>query len=216
MTPKPPRTALWLIECFVPPATAEPAVGDLAEEFAARAGRSEPRARRWYWRQAILTIPQLMWMSVRLAPWSTAAFVMLALALAGAVDFAINTAVRLVLVNVNTYEYISAVAFWRAVFVARFIIVPLALGWSVAAIARDRQMVIPVAIAALQLAVFAWNFTFLFHRLVLPPGRLFFVILHAPELYDVAQMGTTFPALVVAGGMLRRIQQMRSARIATS
>ena len=216
MTPKPPRTAVWLIEFFVPPATAEPAVGDLAEEFAARASRSGSKARLWYWRQAVLTIPHLMWVSVRAAPWSTAAFVLLALALAGAVDFAINTAVRLVLVNVNAYEYISAVTFWRAVFVARFVVVPLALGWSVAAIARDRQMVIPVAIAALQLAIFGWNLAFLINRLVLPPGRLFVVMLQTPALFDIAQMGTTFPALVLAGGLLRRIRQMRTARIATS
>lgn len=213
MPPKPPGTAVWLIEFFVPPAIAEPAVGDLAEEFSARAGRSEAQARRWYWRQALLTIPHLMWTSVRLAPWSTAAFVLLALALATSVDFAINTAVRLVLVNVNAYEYISAVAFWRAVFVARFVVVPLALGWSVAAIAHERPMVIPVAIATLQFVVFAWNFAFLFHRLVLPPGRLFVVMLQAPLLYDIAQMGTTFPALVLAGGMLRRIQQMHAAPI---
>jgi hypothetical protein len=214
MTPKPPRTAAWLIELFVPPAAAEPAVGDLAEEFAARAGRSEPQARRWYWRQAMLTIPHLMWASVRLAPWSTAAFVLLALALASAVDFAINSAVRLVLVNVNAYEYISAISFWRAVFVARFVVVPLALGWSVTAIARDRPMVIPAAIAALQLAIFAWNLAFLVHRLVLPPGRLFVVMLHAPPLYDIAQFGTTFPALVVAGGMLRRMYQMHAGSVA--
>lgn len=216
MTPKPPRTAVWLIEFFVPPATAEPALGDLAEEFATRAGRSEPQARRWYWRQAVLTIPHLIWTSVRQAPWSSAVFVLLALALASSVDFAINAAVRVVLVNVNAYEYISAVSFWRAVFVARFVVVPLALGWSVAAIARDRQLVIPVAIAGLQLAVFAWNLAFLFHRLALPPGRLFVVMLQAPALYDIAQLGTTFPAFVVVGGMLRRIRQMRSARIATS
>jgi hypothetical protein len=213
MTPNPPRAAIWLIEFFVPPATAEPAVGDLAEEFAARAVRSGSKARRWYWRQAVLTIPHLMWASVRVAPWSTAAFVLLALALAGAVDFAITTAVRLVLVNVNAYEYISPVAFWRAVFVARFVVVPLALGWSVAAIAHDRQMVIPVAIAALQLAIFGWNLAFLINRLVLPPGRLFVVLLQAPVLYDIAQMGTTFPALVIAGGMLRRLGQMRAAPI---
>lgn len=214
MTPKPPRAAAWLVEFFVPPAIAEPAIGDLAEEFATRAGRANPQARRWYWRQAVLTIPHLMWTSVRLAPWSTAAFVLLALALAGAVDFAINTAVRLVLGNVNAYEYISAVAFWRAVFVARFVVVPLALGWSVAAVARDRQMVIPVAIAALQLAIFGWNLAFLAYRLALPPGRLFVVMLQAPALYDIAQMGTTFPALVLAGGMLRRIRQMRAASVA--
>ena len=48
MTPKPPRTAVWLIEFFVPPATAEPAVGDLEEEFVSRVTRSGHRAaRRW-------------------------------------------------------------------------------------------------------------------------------------------------------------------------
>src|SRR5262245_18355062 len=109
------------------------------------------------------------------------------------------------------YDHISAVAFWRAVFVARFVVVPLALGWSVAAIAHERPMVIPVAIATIELAVFAWNIAFLFNRLVLPPGRLFVVMLQAPLLYDIAQMGTTFPALVLAGGMLHRLREMQLA-----
>ena len=168
MTRKPPRAALWLIGLFVPRATAEPVVGDLAEEFVARVRASEPAARRWYWRQALRTTAHLVWGSVRAAPWSTAALLLGSLVLAALADRAIKNSVNLLLANVNAYDYVSAVWFWRAVDAVRFVVVPLALGWSFAAIARDRAMVITALSAGVLIAVLAWNVTVLIQHLVLP------------------------------------------------
>lgn len=50
----PPRIAVWLAGCRLPPEEHEYALGDLEEEFAERADRNGAvAARRWYWRQAI-------------------------------------------------------------------------------------------------------------------------------------------------------------------
>ena len=213
MTSTPPRGAVWLIELFIARVSAEPVFGDLAEEFAVRTGGSGHAARRWYWRQAVSTILHLAWASIQAAPWSTAALVLGGLVLAAVADRAVNGAASLLLASVNAYDYVSAVWFWRAIDATRFVVVPLALGWSCAVIARDREMVIAALIAGVLIAVLAWNVGVLIHHLV-PPGPL----LGSPGgrrfLYEVVQMGTTFPAVVVAGGMLRRTQQMRAARIA--
>jgi putative ABC transport system permease protein len=53
MTPAPPRLAERLIARRLPDGRREFVLGDLEEEFAARAAVSPSAARRWYWRQAI-------------------------------------------------------------------------------------------------------------------------------------------------------------------
>jgi len=50
---RPPRLALRLIERRVSESWREFVMGDLEEEFAARAAADEPAARRWFWRQAL-------------------------------------------------------------------------------------------------------------------------------------------------------------------
>ena len=56
--PSPPRLARWLLQWALTGPTRSAIVGDIEEEFAAhvapqRGGRA---ARRWYWRQTILSI----------------------------------------------------------------------------------------------------------------------------------------------------------------
>ena len=53
MTPEPPRLAEWIASRRLRGDRREFVLGDLAEEFAARAVVSAPAARRWYWRQAL-------------------------------------------------------------------------------------------------------------------------------------------------------------------
>ncbi|HEY7476083.1 MAG TPA: ABC transporter permease, partial [Vicinamibacterales bacterium] len=53
MTTRPPRVADWLLRRRVPAEWRDFVVGDLHEEFAARAAAAPARARRWFWRQTI-------------------------------------------------------------------------------------------------------------------------------------------------------------------
>jgi predicted permease len=58
VTPRPPRLAQWIAARSLAPDERDHVLGDLAEEFAdlgARRGRGA--ARRWYWRQALLSVP---------------------------------------------------------------------------------------------------------------------------------------------------------------
>ena len=52
MSARPPRLARALLDWRVPSARREFVIGDLEEEFAARAAVSPGAARRWFWWQA--------------------------------------------------------------------------------------------------------------------------------------------------------------------
>jgi hypothetical protein len=69
---RPPRTAEFLLQSLgARPSFCEPLLGDLAEEFVARAERDgEPSARLWYYREVMRAVPHLLrdWVrSMRLA-----------------------------------------------------------------------------------------------------------------------------------------------------
>ena len=212
MSPKPPRAGARLVELFVSMSSAEAVLGDLAEEFAGRLSRSRHGAAgRWYWRQALRTTAHLVWGS---APGRA---VVDGRARArqprpgGGRRSCGRRAASLLLANVNAYDYVSALSFWRAVDVIRFVFVPDALGWSCATIARDREMVITALIAGVLIAVLAWNVGIRRPHLV-PPGALGGSPGGRRFLYDIVQVGTTFPLSLVAGGMMRRIRQLRAIR----
>jgi hypothetical protein len=55
---------------LVPLRTLDAALGDLAEEYALRAQGTTPRrASRWYWGQLARSLPQLMWIDIRVQGW---------------------------------------------------------------------------------------------------------------------------------------------------
>ena len=71
---QPPRLAVWLVNLFTLPDTAEAIMGDLLEEFSQIAEQAGVIfARRWYWRQALKTIVHLIYTAYRTAPWWTSA-----------------------------------------------------------------------------------------------------------------------------------------------
>jgi hypothetical protein len=73
---QPPHIATWLLSLFALPEDFESIAGDLLEEFSLLAPQlGESAARKWYWRQAMKTVPQLAGASVRAAPWVTGAAV---------------------------------------------------------------------------------------------------------------------------------------------
>jgi hypothetical protein len=71
---QPPRLAVWLVNLFTVPDSAEAIMGDLLEEFSQIAHQAGVVfARRWYWRQALKTIVHLICTAYRAAPWWTSA-----------------------------------------------------------------------------------------------------------------------------------------------
>jgi len=73
---RPPRLAELAVNLFAPAEQAESILGDLHEEFSQVGSKSGREiARRWYWRQSLLTIVQFAGRGFRSEPWSTAAVV---------------------------------------------------------------------------------------------------------------------------------------------
>ncbi len=74
---RPPRLAELTVNLFASAEQAESILGDLHEEFSVVGSKSGREiARRWYWRQSLLTIVQLAGSGFRSEPWSAAAVVM--------------------------------------------------------------------------------------------------------------------------------------------
>jgi hypothetical protein len=213
MMPKPPRAAAWLIELFAPIESADSVLGDLEEEFA---GRFEQSGRggsyRWYWRQAVLTSIHLSWGSFRSAPWSTGARALASLVVGLLLYVTLNRLVAGLVSSLPIYEYETSVWSWRAAALVRFVALPIAIGWSIAAVARGREMIVTMLVVAallgmllLALAVNGRFFVLVGQRL-----GLFWALIQVLELFVV---GALFPLSVLVGGSLRRMQQMRTGSV---
>lgn len=212
MNSKPPRAAVWLVELFAPIESSEGVLGDLEEEFAGRLTRSGHRpARRWYWRHALRTAVHLVWGTVRAAPWSTTAQVLASLVVGLLLYGLMNVWVARLVSNLPIYEYHTSVWSWRAAALVRFVALPLALGWSIAALARGREMVITTLVVGVLVGMLLLTLTFNARLLLLGPGQrlgLFWTLMY---IFDVLLEQTILPLGVLMGGMIRRLQQLRGS-----
>jgi hypothetical protein len=91
----PPRAASWLLGLLLRERDREAVLGDLAEEYALRAGSaSRFTISRWYWGQVYRSAPRVVWCSVRRGGWLPTLGVALgAYIAAGAVEFAGDVAI---------------------------------------------------------------------------------------------------------------------------
>jgi len=217
MITTPPRGAVRLIELFVPAGSSEPVLGDLEEEFARRLGEAgSTTARRWYWRQALRTTAHLAWGSVRAAPWSTAAQVLASLVVVVLLYGRMNVWVARLVSNLPIYDYDASVWSWRVAVLVRFVVLPLALGWSIAALARGREMIITTLVVGVLVGMVLLALTVNARLLLFGFGQqrlgLYWRLMYVFEFFLVQ---TIFPLGVMMGGLIRRLQQLRkSARLA--
>jgi hypothetical protein len=216
MNPKPPRAAAGLVELFAPIESAESVLGDLEEEFAGRLTRSgRQAARRWYWRQATRTTVHLLLGSIRTRPWSTTALVLASFVMASLLYGMMSVWIGRLVSNLPIFDYDTSVWSWRAATLVRFVGLPLALGWSIAALARGREMIITTLVVGVLVGMLLLTLTVNARLLVLGPGQrlgLYWALMHVFEVFLVQSI---FPLCVLFGGMMRRFQQLRgSARVA--
>ena len=211
MNQKPPRVASWLVEVFAPMECAEGVLGDLEEEFAGRLHQSGYRAaRHWYWRQALRTTVHLFWGLIRTAPWSTTAQVLASLVVGLLLYTMMTRWVARLVSNLPIYDYDTSIWSWRAADFIRFIALPIALGWSIAAFARGREMIITTLVVCLVVGMMLLPLVAADVRLHVsgpaPRMRLFSLLTHVLEIFLTQSV---FPLGVVIGGMVRRLQQLR-------
>jgi hypothetical protein len=146
---QPPRLAVWLVTLFGLEDEAESILGDLLEEFSLLASRSGVSfARRWYWRQTLKTIFQLVVLGFRTAPWLTTAAVAGGFFLRKAVARLVEPPIFAVLEKYHVYEHhFSMYMFFASTGIdIGHLITFLFVGFVVAFVARGREMVATMAL----------------------------------------------------------------------
>jgi len=148
---QPPRMAVWLISLFSLTNEAESIQGDLLEEFSVLAAKSGAHsARGWYWRQTIKTLPRLAGFGFRTAPWITAAAVAGGYLLRKLVAPLVDTVTFAV---IERYPVLFEHHFRAYLFFAstgldiEHLITFLLIGFIVAFVARQREMVATIVLA---------------------------------------------------------------------
>jgi hypothetical protein len=143
---QPPHIAVWLIRLFAAGEEAESILGDLLEEFSLLTSKSGvSRARHWYWRQTIKTVPRLVGFGFRTAPRMTVIAAVLGLVLrflvgrlAGYVTFAV-----LHRYGVLFEHHFNVYLLFNIEHLTTFLLI----GLIVAFVAREREMVTTATVA---------------------------------------------------------------------
>lgn len=147
---RPPMIAHWLISLFAIAETGESMIGDLQEEFALIAAHTGANsARDWYWRQTIKTVPRLAGFGLRTSPWITITVVAGGFLLRKLVAPLVEPAIFAVLQRYPFIEqHFNAYLFFASTGIdIGHLITFLLIGFVVAFIARQREVVGTIALA---------------------------------------------------------------------
>lgn len=164
---RPPFIACWLIGLFTSDWHADAISGDLLEEFSGLAAKSGlSYARRWYWRQSMKTVLQLMGTGLLTAPWLIASTVIGGFLL---LRFGFSLPEKLVVAVIElrrhhvvpyyTQREMNAHVFWlNTGILIGYRLVSLLVGCIVAMVAKGREMVatLTLSFACFALSVVAW------------------------------------------------------------
>ena len=164
---RPPFIANWLIGLFTSGWHADAIPGDLLEEFSEVASKSGlAYARRWYWRQIMKTIVDLMGAGFRTAPWLIAGTVIggyLLFAFGSSLPETLIVAVldlrRHHVIPYYTQHEMDVHVFWlNTGALIGSLLVSLFVGCIVAVVVKAREMVATLALSGLlfALTVVAW------------------------------------------------------------
>jgi hypothetical protein len=147
---QPPRIAVWLLNLFALGEEAESILGDLLEEFSLLAPQSGvASARRWYWRQTIKTVPRLARVGFRTAPWLTTAAVVGGFLLRKLLGPLVEPSIFAVLERYRVFEHhFATYMFFASTGIdIGHLITFLFIGFAVALVSRQREMVATMALA---------------------------------------------------------------------
>ena len=146
---QPPRIAVWLLNLFALGEEAESIQGDLLEEFSLLASKSGvASARRWYWRQTMKTVPQLAGVGFRTAPWMTTAAVVGGFLLPKLLGPLVEPPIFAVLERYRVFEHhFGTYMFFASTGIdIGHLITFLFIGFAVALVSRQREMVATITL----------------------------------------------------------------------
>jgi len=149
-----PTAAVWLVELFASDRQLESICGDLSEEFSDRLARSgSAAARRWYWRQSIRTVGDLIVAGLRDSPVLITLSVLAGLALLG---FSIPMPERIIDAVIHYFQHgvISAPSnldlFWlnTGILAGRFLVAVL-VGGMIAWISAGKEVIVGLSLGTI-------------------------------------------------------------------
>ena len=146
---QPPRIAVWLLNLFALGEEAESIQGDLLEEFSLLTSKSGvASARRWYWRQTMKTVPQLAGVGFRTAPWMTTAAVVGGFLLRKLLGPLVEPPIFAVLERYRVFEHhFGTYMFFASTGIdIGHLITFLFIGFAVALVSRQREMVATITL----------------------------------------------------------------------
>jgi hypothetical protein len=161
---QPPLIAAWLISQFALAEEGESILGDLLEEFSLLSEKSGvASARKWYWRQTIKTLPRLASCGFRTVPWVTAAAVVGGFLLRKLVAPLIGSVTFAVLEKYQAFfeHHFSAYLFFASTGLdIEHLIAFLLIGFIVAFVARQREMVATIVLGLIYGPIAAVGFIY--------------------------------------------------------
>lgn len=212
---QPPRLAVWLMNLFAPYEQSESILGDLLEEFADLASKSDgASARRWYWRQSVKSIGQLICSGFRAASWLIAVTVVGGFLLAWAQGYFSERVVNSVLSTYGSqvYSYVDAYVFWLiyGVLIER-LLEPMVVGFVVALVAKGQEMITAITLGVL---LGGLNGVFLVQAVVQIGKNFGWRVWSVPNAFSVVfepMILSTLvsPVFVIIGGVLVRKHRTR-------
>jgi hypothetical protein len=160
---QPPHVAVWLLNLFALGEEAESIQGDLLEEFSLLASKSGvASARRWYWRQTMKTVPQLAGVGFRTAPWMTTAAVVGGFLLRKLLGPLVEPPIFAVLERYRVFEHhFGTYMFFASTGIdIGHLITFLFIGFAVALVSRQREMVATITLGLIYLAMAVVGFIY--------------------------------------------------------
>lgn len=146
---QPPRLAVWLLELFAAGDQAQPVLGDLLEEFSELASqRGSATARRWIWRQCVKSIPRLIGIQLRQAPWTNSAAVFAGLLLLWLANMPLIRQIPMPYgLNWPEPVRLTTLALIPVLPLADLLIPPMLIGWLFARLSGHSGMAVAVLLA---------------------------------------------------------------------
>jgi hypothetical protein len=146
---QPPHVAVWLLNLFALGEEAESIQGGLLEEFSLLASKSGvASARRWYWRQTMKTVPQLAGVGFCTGPWMTTAAVVGGFLLRKLLGPLVEPPIFAVLERYRVFEHhFGTYMFFASTGIdIGHLITFLFIGFAVALVSRQREMVATITL----------------------------------------------------------------------
>lgn len=219
---RPPRVGTWCVELFASSDEVDAILGDLEEDFHARAAQDPAGAQRRYWRQALATIRDLALAPGRRQTATGTAFRgsglvlslligILGFAISWAIFWTINKGAGTFVQSYPVYQYVPASLFWTFTFFSTYLTSGFVIAF-VARLAKLRPMNVALSAVLVITVVMVLN-TLIMLALYGQPPASWPQVTPTSMLLRVGSGLSKFGAPTLIGAAIARMLMRRSNRL---